>query len=230
LYRFCRLWTLLCAGGLALGAAAASEPPSSWQPIFNGSDLSGWIVDGRADYLDGELRRPVWTAANGEILCAGRGFGFLRYERELGDFALRLEYRLAPKGNSGVGLRGPVFTGPAATRPSLAGYEIQLLDDSGKPPTDRSTGSLYRYLAPTENAARRAGEWNALEVECRGPRIRVTLNGRLIQDVDQSRHEALAGKPLRGFVSLQNHGSPAAFRAIELRDLGRPEESGESGP
>jgi hypothetical protein len=217
LYRFCGLWTLL--GASALVSASATEPSGGWKAIFNGRDLSGWTVDGRADYRDGQVRQPVWTVAEKEIRCAGRGFGFLRYERELSDFALRLEYRLAAKGNSGVGLRGPVFTGPPATRPSLAGYEIQLLDDAGRPPSDRSTGSLYRYLAPSENPARAAGEWNELEVECRGPRIRVTLNGRVVQDMDQSRHEALAQKPLRGFVSLQNHGSPAAFRAVELREL-----------
>lgn len=211
---------LFCLQLLVVVGATAADPEDAWQPIFNGRALDGWKVDGFGQYEDRGVPKPVWTAGDGEIHCAGRGFGFLRYDRKLDDFALRLEYRLAKEGNSGVGIRGPVFTGPAETRPSLAGYEIQLLDDAGQQPTDRSTGSLYRYVAPATSAARPAGEWNTLEIECRGPRIRVVLNGQTIQDLDQTTVESLAQKPLRGFISLQNHGSRADFRQIELKSFG----------
>jgi hypothetical protein len=211
---------LLGFAALAVTRAAAAD--DGWQPIFNGRDLTGWTVDGRAEYKDRGTSKPVWTVAEGKIRCAGRGFGFLRYEERLTDFALRLEYRLAEDGNSGVGIRGPVFTGPAHTRPSLAGYEVQLLDDAGKKTTDRSTGSLYRYVAPAASAARPAGEWNALEIECRGPRIRVALNGQTLHDLDQTTIEAIAQKPVAGFIALQNHGSRAEFRRVELQKLGQP--------
>ncbi|MDZ4778850.1 MAG: DUF1080 domain-containing protein, partial [Planctomycetia bacterium] len=143
-----------------------------------------------------------------------------RFDRKLSDFRLSLEYRLAAKGNSGIGIRSVPFTGPAKTRPSFAGYELQLLDDHGKPPTTKSTMSLYRYVAPTVSAAKPAGEWNEVEIECLGPIIRVRLNGQQVQDIDQSTVEEIKAKPLVGFVSLQCHGSRVEFRNLTLEMFG----------
>ncbi len=189
--------------------------------IFNGRDLTGWIVEGTADFTkeDGGATKPVWSVADGVIDCAGKGFGFLRYDTPLRDFVLRVEFRMTKGGNSGIGIRGVKFTGPFETRPSAASYEIQLLDDGDKPPTAHSSGSLYRFVAPTASAVRPAGEWNTIEIECVGPRVRVTINNRLVQDVNQNTIDAIAKKPLAGYVSLQNHGGHVEFRNVRLRDL-----------
>ena len=188
--------------------------------IFNEQDLSGWVVEGTKEYQDAGETKPNWFVEDGAIHCAGHGFGFLRFDRKLSDFRLSLEYRLAAKGNSGIGIRSVPFTGPAKTRPSFAGYELQLLDDHGKPPTTKSTMSLYRYVAPTVSAAKPAGEWNEVEIECRGPVIRIRLNGQQVQDVDQSMVEEIKAKPLVGFVSLQCHGSHVEFRNLTLETIG----------
>jgi hypothetical protein len=45
----------------------------------------------------------------------------------------------------GIGLRGR--------------YEIQILDDFGKPPNPHSAGALYSRVAPAVNASKPAGEW-----------------------------------------------------------------------
>jgi hypothetical protein len=153
------------------------------------------------------------------LIARHKGFGFLRYEEELKDFELRLEYRQQPQSNSGIGIRYDKFTGPAKTRPSYAGYEIQLLDDGNKKPDAKSTGSLYRYVAAKKSAAKPAGEWNELVVECRGPKIKITLNGEVVQDVDQSTIPEIAKKPLKGHIALQNHGGGADFRNIKLKKL-----------
>ena len=104
-----------------------------------------------------------------------------------------------------------------ATRPSFYGYEIQLFDGAGKPPTVHSSGSLYRYVAPRKNAILPAGQWNSIDIECAGPRIKVTLNGEQIVDVDQQKMEALRQKPLEGCVCLQNHGGTIEFRELRVR-------------
>ncbi len=104
-----------------------------------------------------------------------------------------------------------------ATRPSYSGCEIQLLDDADKEPSKTSTASLYRYVAPTANSVKPAGQWNTIDIECAGPKIRITLNGKLIQDVDQTQVEEIKGKPLQGFVSLQNHGKLIEFRNLKLK-------------
>jgi hypothetical protein len=153
------------------------------------------------------------------VAVEGPGFGFLRYERLLTDFVLEFEFRLNRKVNSGVGVRYDRFTGERKTRPSYAGYEIQLLDDAEAKPTKSSSGSLYRYVAPKINAMKPAGEWNRMVIECRGPRIRVTLNGKVLHDLDQSTIPEIAEKPLQGHFSLQNHGGKAAFRNLRLKEL-----------
>jgi len=186
------------------------------QPIFNGKDLTGWVVEGTASYKEGDAVKPNWLVVDGKIRCAGRGFGFLRYDAKLDDFTLSLEYKMEKRCNSGIGIRGTKYTGRAQTRPSFAGYELQILDDGGQPTTDHSSMSLYRYVAAKTNAVKPPGEWNQLVVDCRGPKIRVTLNGRLVQDVDQSTVPAIKDKPLSGYISLQCHGKPIEFRNLAL--------------
>jgi hypothetical protein len=217
-----RALTAVVAAALILFAIHAQHTNAadeSFESVFNGEDLGGWVVEGTQNYGKGQRDVPVWTAEDDRIVCNGHGFGFLRYDRSLTDFVLKLEYRLNRGVNSGVGIRYEKFTGERKTRPSYAGYEIQLLDDAGKKPNKSSTASLYRYVAASADASKPAGEWNALTIECRGPRIRVTLNGKMVQDVDQSTIPEIADKPLRGHISLQNHGGKVAFRRIRIQEL-----------
>lgn len=209
----------LLAGLLLTGA-----PADEFRAIFNGRDLDGWVIEGPAEYKDKETGKflPIWTVRDGLIHCEGKAFGFLRYEKEpFGDFVFHVECRLAPKGNSGIGIR----TGPynpkrtKETRPSFCSYEIQILDDAGKPPEKHSTASLYRYVAPKTNAMKPAGEWNTFEITCQGPRIKVELNGQVVQDVDQSTIKEIKDKPVKGYVCLQSHSNLVEFRNVKIREL-----------
>lgn len=217
------MWIAVLAMGL-VGFGAEGETLA----LFDGKGLDGWVAEGASETVIDGAKAPVWVVEDGLLVCRGKGFGFLRYkEREFDDFTFRVEFRMAPKCNSGVGFRTRAFD-PAdsrGTRPSFYSYEIQLIDDAGKAPDAHGTGSLYRYVAPRENAMRPAGEWNTLEVTCEGPRIRIVLNGKTIQDVDQSRVDEIKDKPLHGYVCLQNHGGNIAFRAVEIRELKRPAKS-----
>lgn len=132
-----------------------------WISAFNGYDLSGWVVEGTATFKEGETEKPVWYVEDGKIVCAGKGFGFLRYDRSLCDFSLYLEFRMSEKCNSGIGIRADKFDPKKPdTRPSISGFEIQIFDDAGKEPDVHSSMSLYRYVAPLKNAIKPAGEWN----------------------------------------------------------------------
>jgi hypothetical protein len=153
------------------------------------------------------------------IRCNGHGYGFLRWEHEVGDFILTLDFKLKPGANSGVGIRHARYTGERESRPSFSGYEIQLLDDADQAPSTHSSGSLYRYLAPKVQAMKPAGRWNRLIVECRGPHIAVTLNDQVIHDLDQTSIQEIANNQLRGYISLQNHGSEVVFRNARLKGL-----------
>lgn len=211
----------MAAGGAAPLRAAERE----FIELFNGHDLDGWVVESHADSDAHPDGRPVWSARDGAIECDGRGFGFLRYAREaFADGTLRLEFQFHGDPserpcNSGVGLRTTAFDPrrSQATRPSIRGYEIQLLDEPAADPSPWNCGAVYRHVAPRERALRPRGEWNAVEVAMLGPRIRVVLNDRLIHDIDQQDVPALRSKPLSGFISLQNHGGRVRFRHLRLR-------------
>ena len=213
----------------------AQPPAGEYRDLFNGKNLDGWIVEGPTKDKEG---KPMWSVADGTIVCLGKGFGFLRYDKQqFGDFALRVEYRFAPpsktnpRGNSGLGIRTIPFDPKQSTltRPSYASFEIQLLDDAGKPASDHGTASLYRYLGPTKNVVKPAPEWNTIEVECVGPRIKITMNGTQILDADQTTLPDLKGKPkgvaapkdkpLRGYVCLQSHTGKVEFRKAQIREI-----------
>jgi hypothetical protein len=212
-----------------LVALAHAEEPAE-RSLFDGKTLDGWVVEGQKTYKDGDKDKPVWQAKDGmiSVVTDKGGYGFLRYDKQkFGDFRLSLEYRFAkpdnPKrrGNSGVGIRTVPFDPKKSdkTRPSYAAYEVQLLDDADRPASKGSTASLYRHVAPSEQAAKAAPEWNKLIIQCVGPKIEITLNGKKVIDVDQSKIDEIKDKPLEGYVCLQNHGSRVDFRNVKVREI-----------
>jgi hypothetical protein len=207
--------------GLVLLTTAAVRAEDAVE-LFNGKDLDGWVVEGPVDYQDNGVTRPIWTVHDGLIACAGNGYGFLRHDKhQYADFALHVEYRMAPQCNSGIGIRTVPYDEKhsEATRPAEACYEIQLLDDTGKPPTKYSSGSLYRYVAPKVNAVKPSPEWNVVDVECVGPRIKIIINDQEVISVDQTTIEKTKNKPLKGYVCLQNHGGKIEFRNLRIREI-----------
>jgi hypothetical protein len=126
---------------------------------------------------------------------------------------------MSKKCNSGFGIRTVKYTGKTATRPSRAAYEVQVLADAGKKPDIHSSGSLYLHIAPKVNSSLPAGEWNMIDIECRGPKIHIVLNGKVIQDVDQSAIDEIKDKPLSGYFSLQSHSNMIEFRKVQIKEI-----------
>ena len=195
-----------------LVASAARAEDAEFKPMFDGRSLDGWVIEGNKS--DG-----IWNVTeDGELYCKGKGFGFLRYDKKLCDFEIQLEYKMGKNCNSGIGIRHLPYT-KHNTRPSVSGYELQILADAGKKPTPGSSMSLYRKLAPEVNASLPEGEWNKFKIVCRGPHIHVTLNDKVVHDVDQSKHERIKNKPLCGYFSVQNHNKDIWYRNIRLREI-----------
>lgn len=203
-----------------LSCAQAASPVEV--PLFAAGDLAGWVEEQHGFFKKKHADVHTWSIKDDVVSCDGSfgNCGFLRFDKKLADFTLRLEYRIAKGCNSGVCFRNRVpYDGkPDDTLPSRTGFEFQIQDDAGKEPSKTSTGSLYGLLAPSVNAARPAGAWNALEIRCRGAKIRAELNGHVVQDVDQDAVSTLAGRPRIGFISLQNHGHHAEFRRLRLTE------------
>jgi len=192
---------------LAAGCSTAPLPGQSYK-LFNDRNLDGWVIEHGGAW---DVKNGVITAHDGRDWSTNpeKSGSWLRTQKQYGDFILDLEYQVNAKGNSGVFIRSGTERNPAFT-----GHEVQILDDAGMAPKKWTTGALYDVVPPTKNASRPAGQWNAMRIEARGPRVQVWLNGEAIID-------HLPVRSLHGYLGLQNHDDKAVtqFRNIRLTEL-----------
>lgn len=123
--------------------------------LFDGKTLSGWRNTDGWEIVDGVLRNKPPTK---DILS----------ERNFWNFRLVMEYKLSERSNSGLGLRGR--------------YELQLIDDYGKPKNYKGHGAVYSRLEPLVNASKPAGEWQTIDVRLVGREVTVKLNGQTLHN------------------------------------------------
>lgn len=184
------------------------SPEKGFVPLFNGKDLSGWVVMGDA---------KGWKVVDGVIHSdAGNNGQWLRSEREYGDFVLKLEWKVSMGGNSGVFIRAKKEDAPWVT-----GYEIQI----SNPKQDEShcTGSLYSYVPVKNRPDESADKWHAFEITCQGSKIRVVSDGVECINYDQSTGDKTKDKPLKGYLGLQDAhaaaGNTIQYRNIRIKEL-----------
>ena len=100
---------------------ACSEPTDSFQPLFNGQDLTGWVPVNTAP--------STWTVEDGLLICSGKPMGELRTDRMYQNFILELEWRhMVPKGNAGVFVWADDIT--ARGVPFHRSIEVQVLENA----------------------------------------------------------------------------------------------------
>jgi hypothetical protein len=184
------------------------EEQAKCQPIFNGENLSGWTKIEGGDWTveDGVLigRNGINWSTNPETTGS-----WLSTKKQYGNFRLELQFMVNKGGNSGVFFRSSHQRNPAFT-----GYEMQIHDSHGRPPSKGGPGSLYDVVAPTKNVIRPAGHWNSATITAQGSKIRVEMNGEKILETEQDRS-------LKGYIGLQNHDdkSEVRFKNIRLEEL-----------
>jgi hypothetical protein len=181
-------------------ALAKRKSPKWGAPItvFNGKDMSGW-----------KLKIPSlpngWKVVDG-VMQNTMPSSDIVSEKQFMDFKLHLEFNVAPKSNSGIYLRGR--------------YEVQVQDDIGKPPESHLVGGLYGFIDPTENAARKAGEWQTYDITLIGRWVTVTLNGKTV--IDDKEIPGITGGALHsregepGPLMLQGDHGAVAYRNVVL--------------
>src|SRR5438309_8089129 len=108
---------ILLAGLLMLAGHSALCAESGFTSLFDGETLNGWVFVGK-----GGCR-----SEDGILICPKESAGDLFTEKEYANFVLRLDYKLQPGGNNGVGIRCPAGAQKEAF--AYAGMEIQMLDD-----------------------------------------------------------------------------------------------------
>ena len=192
---------------------------AEWKELFNGENLDGWGVTGNSE---------GWTVDAGMILCKAQKGGYLYTLEQFGDFDLELEFKTEPKVNSGIFFHWSDLADPVHT-----GLEIQILDTYGKETLGtHDCGALYDLVPPGLNAARPAGEWNQVQLSCRGALITLDMNGERVLEVDIDQWDtpgknpdgtgnkfkyAWKDLPKKGHIGLQDHGGRIWFRNIRIR-------------
>ena len=211
-----KLRFFLAATALMISAPALAQ--EGFTPLFNGKTTDGWqLVNSKPGN---------WVVKDGLLLTKGEGGGWISTAKEYADYTLSLEYKTTKGGNSGVFIRSP-HTGD----PAYVGMEIQLLDDDDDQYKNlkpfQYTGSVYGVIAAKRGSTKSHGEWNAMQITVRGPKVVIKLNGNTIVDGRLDEHaDAEKAHPgiLRktGYIGLQSHSDEVAFRNIQIKEL-KPE-------
>ena len=208
----------------AVNVLSAQESAEGFRPLFDGTSRAGWRGYRSATMSEG------WQAVNGELTRVGPGGDILTVD-EFENFELRLQWKVAPGGNSGV-MYHVTEQGDATY---TSGPEMQVLDDSGHADgRSRLTaaGSDYGLYPSPDGVVKRAGQWNDVRIVVRGPHVEHWLNGVQVVayelwSADWRRRVQASkfaqwpeyGAAHRGHIALQDHGDRVAYRAIRVRAL-----------
>lgn len=196
-------------------------PPEGFTTLFNGKDLAGWKgLAGdpvkRARWSKEELDKQQkeadlrmqehWKIVNDVLVFDGKGQN-LCTAKDYEDFELLLDWKILPRGDSGIYLRGSP--------------QVQIWDN------EIGSGGLYNNQKnpsrPRIRADNLPGEWNRFRIRMEGDRVSVHLNGELVVDNVVMENYWERDKPIyaKGPIELQNHGNTLCFRNIFIRELER---------
>lgn len=230
---------LLCLAAL-VACTPKSRQPSAHSPVPPANSLTveeqreGFrlLFDGRSLDQWREYRGTTtgtWEAVDGAIYHGdGDGRDLITREQFV-DFELRLDWKIAPGGNSGI------FYRATEEYPEIywSAPEMQVLDDAAHPDNQNrltSAGSAYALYAAPAGMVRPAGEWNATRIIVRGPHVEHWMNGVKIVAYETGSPEWTAkvaaskfrswpnfGKAPRGHIGVQVHGNSVWYRSVRVR-------------
>jgi hypothetical protein len=221
--------------------APASD--GGFEPIFDGKSLDGWEGDPKFwrvenGALVGEIAPGNEIKRNTFIIWRGGTAGGV-----IGDFELKLEYRISPMGNSGINYRSAELDD---AKFAMKGYQFDIDGGGRKNAAEvRHTGNNYEERGRTFMALRgqvtraidggtrevigavgeykelakvvREEEWNQVHIIARGHTLVHVLNGQVMSIVvdDDATNRAAEGK-----LGVQVHTGPpmkVEYRSIRLK-------------
>ena len=202
------VFALICDVSVAQEITQWSE--TAWVDLFNGKDLNGWQTTGNWIVKDGVVTLHPRAGEKGWQ----RYDAYLTTTKKYRDFVLEVDFKFAPKGNSGVFLRVGDLNDHVTS-----GFEIQILDTHHlDKPGNHDCGGIIRTTAPFTNAVKPAGQWNRYQIVLKATTLVVFLNGELIQALDLSR-SAMKHRPLEGYISFQDEAKVVSYKNIRIKEL-----------
>ncbi len=201
-----------------------------WKKLFDGKTTSGWhsygktAVNDRWKIADGALYVDPSVKEGGDIVTNDA------YE----NFDLKLEWKISPKGNSGI-----IFYVQDEPEKYHATYEtgpeVQVLDNDGHPDgkiTKHRAGDLYDLVKSSSEPVKAVGEWNHVEIISNKGELKIFMNGTNVVTTtmwDDNWKQLVAGskfKDMSGFgrfksgkIALQDHGNAVWYRNIQIKKL-----------
>ncbi len=230
---------VLCACAPKTNTLTSKEKAEGWQLLFDGKTLDGWHY-----YNGGAIDDGEWFVKDGELAASGTGSdakGYIVTDGLYDNFDLKWEWKISKGGNSG--LLYHVVETPAYSVPYVTGPEYQIIDDVNYAemndgyilePWQRCAVDYAMYVPDFDTAPilKPAGAWNQSEIIFDNGHVTYKLNGVVTVEFDawtddwQARKAAGKwasapdyGLARSGNICLQDHGYPAWFRNIKIRQL-----------
>jgi hypothetical protein len=220
-----------------LSMDAAGEEPGKESPValFNGKDLAGWHTDIPAADEKKDLP-PSFIVRDGMLVSLGTPNGHLITDKKYANYKLVVEYRFPGKpGNCGVLVHASTPRAlygmfPASIEVQMnSGHagdfwciqeNIVVPDMEKRRPRgkDQEWGGTEkdsrRILNLTDDSEKPLGEWNTMEIVCKGGEVIVHVNGDLVN------HGTDCTK-MEGQLAVQAEGAEVEFRKLELTPLAK---------
>ncbi len=214
-----------------------TQKAEGWTLLFDGTTLDGW-----RNYNEEGL--TGWQVVDGTIQADGSGSdasGYIVTDKQFENFHLSVDWKLQTGGNSGILYH--VVERPQFAVPYVTGPEYQLIDKAGyetatgeKIEPWQDLGVDYAMYLPNLEGVKinPAGQWNNSEIVFDNGHVEYWLNG-----VKTIEYEAWSddwferrasgkwenapeyGLAHRGLICLQDHGYPASFRNVKIKELPR---------
>lgn len=203
----------------------AAEKKAGWKLLFDGKSTKGWRGYGQKE------APASWKAVEGVLTfekIKGQKDNLVT-EEQYESFELAIDWKISPKGNSGV----LYHVQETEKEPYMTGPEMQILDNGGHPDGKNpgtSAGACYALYPPSKDVTRPVGEWNSARLLIDNGKAEHWLNGEKVVSYEKggsdwkalvanSKFKAWAsfGVPTKGFIALQDHGDKVEFRNIKIR-------------
>lgn len=223
-----------CSGTEQHNILTDAEKAEGWQLLFDGQTMNGW-----RDYNGTTLTEP-WHVVDGCIQAKGEGSdgsGYIVTDKIYENFELSWDWKLTKGGNSGMLYH--VVERPQYKVPYVTGPEYQLLDVPNFPgelEEWQKLGVDYAMYLPDQSKMKvnPFGKWNNSKIVFDNGHVEHWLNGQKILEFEAWTDDWHArknsgkwanapeyGLAKKGVLCLQDHGDPASFRNLKVKELPR---------
>jgi hypothetical protein len=212
---------------------AGSTADSGFVSLFDGKTLAGWHGYGHGDLAGRWKIADSAITLDTTVKLSGVN-GNLISDSLYENFHLKLDWKIAPNGNSGI-----IFLIQEDTakyhEPYLTGPEAQVLDNAGHPDAKiikHRAGDLYDLISSSTETVKPAGEWNHAEIILNQGNLQLFLNGTNSVTTtlwNDDWNKLVAGSKFKDFpdfakfksgaIALQDHGNQVSYKNILIKKL-----------